>query len=152
METIQELYQEIIIDHSNCPRNEGVVEYPTHIAEGYNATCGDEMTISLLVKDGIIGDIKFRAQGCSISRASGSMLTERVRGMPLAGALNLSRDLQRMLTGDFWETSDENEMGDLAALLGVRQFPMRIKCATLAWHTFENALKNGIRNEIGQPK
>ncbi|MDR0740164.1 MAG: SUF system NifU family Fe-S cluster assembly protein [Puniceicoccales bacterium] len=148
METIQELYQEIIIDHSNCPRNEGEIEYPTHIAEGYNATCGDEMTVSLLVRDGIIEDIKFRAQGCSISRASGSMLTEKIRGMPLAGALKFSKDLQKMLTSDFWEMHDEGEMGDLAALLGIRQFPMRIKCATLAWHTFENALKNGMRNGI----
>jgi nitrogen fixation NifU-like protein len=148
METIQELYQEIIIDHSNCPRNEGKIEHPTHIAEGYNATCGDEMSISLLVKDGIIEDIKFRAQGCSISRASGSMLTEKIRGMSFAGALEFSKNLQKMLTSDFCETSDENEMGDLAALLGIKQFPMRIKCATLAWHTFENALKNGTRDGI----
>ncbi|MDR1906792.1 MAG: SUF system NifU family Fe-S cluster assembly protein [Puniceicoccales bacterium] len=142
METIQELYQEIIIDHSNCPRNEGDIENPTHIAEGYNATCGDEVTVSVLVKNGIVSDIKFRAQGCSISRASGSMLTEKIRGMSFGEALKFSKNLQKMLSSDPSATFDENEMGDLVALLGVKQFPMRIKCATLAWHTFENALKN----------
>jgi nitrogen fixation NifU-like protein len=143
METIQELYQEIIIDHSNCPRNEGKIEHPTHIAEGYNATCGDEVIVSLQVNDGIIRDIKIQAQGCSISRASGSMLTEKIRGMSLDGALKFSRNLRKMLSDDFEdEVLDGNEMGDLTALLGIRQFPMRIKCATLACYTFENSLKN----------
>jgi nitrogen fixation NifU-like protein len=142
MEMIQELYQEIIIDHSNCPRNEGKIERPTHIAEGYNATCGDEVIISLLVENGIIEDIKFLAQGCSISRASGSMLTEKIRGMSPSEALEFSENLRKILSYNALETSDKNEMGDLTALLGIKQFPMRIKCATLAWHTFENALKN----------
>ncbi|MDR1366327.1 MAG: SUF system NifU family Fe-S cluster assembly protein [Puniceicoccales bacterium] len=142
MEAIQELYQEIIIDHSNCPRNEGKVENPTHIAEGYNATCGDELTISLLIRNGVIENIKFQAQGCSISRASGSMLTEKISGMSFDRALKFSNSLRKVLSNDFAETFDENEMGDLVALLGIKQFPMRIKCATLAWHTFENALKN----------
>ncbi|MDR1590500.1 MAG: SUF system NifU family Fe-S cluster assembly protein [Puniceicoccales bacterium] len=142
MATIQELYQEIIIDHSNCPRNEGKIEYPSHIAEGYNATCGDELTVSLLVDNGIIRDIKIRAQGCSISRASGSMLTEKIRGMSLEEALKFSKNLRKMLSEDVGEAFDENEMGDLTALSGIKQFPMRIKCATLAWYTFENALKN----------
>ena len=144
MGMIQELYQEIIMDHSNCPRNEGTIEHPTHIADGYNTTCGDELTVSLLVKDGIIEDIKIWAQGCSISRASGSMLTEKIRGMSPDGALKFSRNLRKMLSCDASETPNGDEMGDLSALLGIKQFPMRIKCATLAWHTFENALKNGM--------
>jgi nitrogen fixation NifU-like protein len=144
METIQELYREIIIDHGNCPRNEGVIATPTHKAEGYNATCGDEFTVTLQVSNGLIEDIRFQAQGCSISKASGSMMTEKIRNMSIGEAVKFSRNLQKILNGDNRDAVGEGEMGDLVALLGVKQFPMRIKCATLAWHTFENALKNGI--------
>jgi nitrogen fixation NifU-like protein len=113
------------------------IEHPSHIAEGYNAICDDELAISLLAKDEIIEDIKFWAQGCSISRASGSMLTEKIRGMPLDGALRFSKNLRKMLSCDLVETPDENEIGDLTALLGIKQFPMRIKLATLAWQCAE---------------
>jgi nitrogen fixation NifU-like protein len=142
METLQELYQEIIIDHGNAPRNEGMVVIPTHKAEGYNATCGDEVTVTLRVNNGLIEDIRFQAQGCSISKASGSMMTEKIRNMSVGEAIKFSRNLQKILNGDTQTPISEGEMGDLIALLGVKQFPMRIKCATLAWHTFENALKN----------
>jgi nitrogen fixation NifU-like protein len=147
MASVNELYQEIIIDHGSCPRNEGELAVLTHAAEGYNATCGDELSISLLIKNDIIEDVKFRAQGCSISKASGSMMTEKIRGMPTEEALNFSKNLQKMLNSDPLTQINEAKMGDLVALLGVKQFPMRVKCATLAWHVFENALKGNNSKE-----
>jgi nitrogen fixation NifU-like protein len=144
MTTLSSLYQEIIIDHGNCPRNEGTIGGPTHRAEGYNATCGDELTVTLRVQGDRIEDIKFQAQGCAISRASASMMSEKIRGMSIADSLKFSRNLQKILNGDGQAVLSEDEMGDLVALLGVQQFPMRVKCATLAWHTLENALGSSL--------
>jgi nitrogen fixation NifU-like protein len=141
MTFLDELYQEIIIDHSSCPRNEGVLEEATHSAEAYNATCGDELLLQLLVSGGGIEAIKFRAQGCSIVRASASMMGEKIRQMTVEEALAFSKKIQAMVNGEALDTLGEAELGELVALLGVRQFPMRIKCATLPWHALDNALE-----------
>lgn len=145
MNAISELYQEIIIDHSSHPHHEGVLDHPTHQAEGYNATCGDELQVSLVVENGIITDIKFTGQGCSISRASGSMMTDLVIGMTIQEAQQFSSKIQQWLQDT--STFDDQSYSDLQALEGVKQFPMRIKCATLAWHTLDQALLKGAQTQ-----
>ncbi|MDR1303449.1 MAG: SUF system NifU family Fe-S cluster assembly protein [Puniceicoccales bacterium] len=145
MSLLNELYQEMIIDHSVSPRNEGRLATPTHFAEAYNATCGDELALGLWVSGDCIMDVKFYAQGCSISKASGSMMTEKIKHMAVGEALEFSKNFQKMLQGEELQSLDEGAMGDLVALLGVRQFPLRVKCATLAWHALENALKFPVR-------
>jgi nitrogen fixation NifU-like protein len=142
MSLLNELYQEIIIDHSVSPRNEGRLGNMTHFAEAYNATCGDELALSLWVSDDRIRDVKFYAQGCSISKASASMMTEKIKYMAIGEALVFSKNFQKILNGDVPYSLSEEAMGDLIALLGVRQFPLRVKCATLAWHALENAIKS----------
>lgn len=146
MSLLHELYQEIIIDHSASPRNEGHLVPMTHFAEAYNATCGDELTLSLQVVDDRIKDVKFHAQGCSISKASGSMMTEKIKNMTIGEASEFSQKLQTILSSDHLNLLSEEAMGDLVALLGVKQFPMRIKCATLAWHALDHALINSLRS------
>ncbi|MDR1434822.1 MAG: SUF system NifU family Fe-S cluster assembly protein [Puniceicoccales bacterium] len=141
MALLNELYQEIIIDHSAFPRNEGTLDAGTHFAEAYNATCGDELTLTLLVANNFIKDVKFHGQGCSISKASASMMTEKIKNMTVTKALEFSKNLQKILNGDDLNPLDEEMMGDLIALLGVRQFPMRVKCATLPWHALDDALQ-----------
>jgi nitrogen fixation NifU-like protein len=141
MSLLNELYQEMIIDHSVSPRNEGRLATPTHFAEAYNATCGDELAVSLWVSGDCIMDVKFYAQGCSISKASGSMMTEKIKHMAVGKALEFSKNFQNILQNEDLQLLGEEAMGDLVALLGVRQFPLRVKCATLAWHALENALK-----------
>jgi nitrogen fixation NifU-like protein len=144
MSLLKELYQEIIIDHSVSPRNEGRLAAETHFAEAYNATCGDELALSLRIAGDSIVDVKFYAQGCSISKASASMMTEKIKYMAIDQALEFSRNLQKMLHGEDQHSLGEETMGDLVALLGVRQFPLRVKCATLAWHALDNALQSSV--------
>ncbi|MDR2200962.1 MAG: SUF system NifU family Fe-S cluster assembly protein [Puniceicoccales bacterium] len=139
---LDELYQEIIIDHSNSPRNEGELERPTHSAEAYNATCGDELVLHLSVVEGNLQAIRFRAQGCSIVKASASMMGEKVQTMTVAKALAFSKKIQALLNGEVSDILGDGELGELVSLLGVRQFPMRVKCATLPWHALDNALKS----------
>ncbi|MDR2806533.1 MAG: SUF system NifU family Fe-S cluster assembly protein [Puniceicoccales bacterium] len=144
MPLLNELYQEIIIDHSTSPRNEGNLDLATHSTEVHNVTCGDELAVSLFVSDDLIRDIKFRAQGCSISKASGSMMTEKVKGISVSEAIEFSKKLQKMLNNSETHLLDEETIGDLVALLGVKRFPMRVKCATLPWHALERALQSPI--------
>lgn len=140
MSDLQDLYQDIILDHHRRPRNFHRVEPHTHEAEGLNPMCGDEITVSLRLEDGKIADIGFQGEGCAISRASASIMTEALKGKTLEEA---KAEFARVLTF-YREDTDEPdlaEVGELAALAGVRQFPMRIKCATLAWHAFSEALE-----------
>lgn len=156
MHELDELYQSIILDHYKHPRNAHSLECPTHSAEGYNATCGDELQVTLQLKDGFVHDIGFTGQGCAISQASASLMTQKIKGKSQEDALQYIKKIYAMLTDPSEQPHNSDtptqsnkidlshpnsdELGDLIALSGTRQFPARIKCATLAWHTLESAL------------
>ena len=136
---MRELYQEVILDHNRHPRNKGVIDGPTGIAEGHNPLCGDNVKITLRTEGGLVSDIAFEGSGCAISTASASLMTEAVKGMTVAEADGLFKEFQKMVTSDAAE-DDLPELGSLNALAGVREHPVRIKCATLPWHTLHAAL------------
>lgn len=136
---LDELYQEIILDHYRQPRGRGELEPPKITQEGFNPSCGDEVIIDLRVEDGRITDVRFHGHGCSISQASASMMTEAVRGKTLAEAHALIQQATALVKGEL--DGDFETLGDIVALAGVRNFPVRVKCATLAWHTLAEALK-----------
>ncbi len=143
---LDELYQEIILDHYRQPRGRGKLEPPKITQEGFNPSCGDEVIIDLRVEDGRIADVRFHGQGCSISQASASMMAEAVKGKTLDEAYTLIRQATALVKGEL--DGDLDTLGDIVALAGVRNFPVRVKCATLAWHTLEEALKQvGHTNE-----
>lgn len=133
---LRELYQEVILDHNKRPRNRREVPHATHRAEGHNPLCGDHVVVTLCVQDGRIADVAFEGHGCAISTASASMMTEAVRGKSLEEAHGLFERLHAVFTG----SEGANDFGELEALVGVREFPMRVKCATLAWHALDAAL------------
>lgn len=135
--SLDDLYREVILDHYSHPRNRGVLNPADAVREGANPLCGDELRLSLVVRDGIVRDIRFEGRGCSISQASASMMTERVKGQPVAEAQRLIAAFKAMMRG---EAPDAGDLGDLEALQGVRKFPVRVKCATLGWVTLEDAL------------
>jgi len=135
---LNDLYQETIVDHSKRPRNKGALAHPTHRAEGYNPLCGDRVTIELNVQDGRISGLGFEGAGCAISTASASLLTETLRGKTPAEAEKTFDKFHDMLTQD---SPAPDDLGKLAVFSGVRQYPMRVKCATLAWHTLRAALR-----------
>jgi nitrogen fixation NifU-like protein len=144
MHELGELYQELILDHNKSPRNRGRLEPPACSAEGYNPLCGDRITLYLMLKDDVIEDIAFHGSGCAISTASASLMTERLKGRSVADARVLFEKFHRLVaeegggTGD--DEDDEPSLGKLEAFGGVRRFPARVKCATLAWHTLKAAL------------
>ncbi len=135
---LDDLYREVILDHYRSPCHRGSLPSPTITREGLNPLCGDEVAIDLNVQGDLISDIRFRGAGCSISQSSASMLTEAVMGKTLAEAQALFQDFTAMMQGS--DEVDPESLGDLEALTGVRKFPVRVKCATLAWHTLEEAL------------
>jgi nitrogen fixation NifU-like protein len=137
---LDELYREVILDHYRNPRHRGTLDSPTVSREGYNPLCGDQVTVSLLVDGGVIRDIAYSGQGCSISQSSASMMAEAVAGKSEEEADALFRDFTEMMQGN--EEEAPESLGDLEALMGVRKFPVRVKCATLAWHTLEEALES----------
>lgn len=139
MSDLEDLYQEVILDHSRRPRNFREAERFTQKAEGYNPLCGDKLIVYLVVEDGVIRDVTFQGSGCAISTASASMMTERLKGKSLEEATNVFRVFHEMITGT---GEAEAEIGKLAAFSGVREFPIRVKCATLAWHTLRAALES----------
>ena len=132
---LQDLYQEVILDHNRRPRNFRVIENGSK-SEGYNPLCGDRITVFLRVDDGVIADVSFQGAGCAISKASASLMTESLKGRTLAEAESLSARFHDLVTG----ADDAPDLGKLAVLGGVRQFPARVKCASLAWHTLKAAL------------
>jgi len=134
-----ELYREIILDHYRNPRHREPLADPDVVAEGYNPLCGDEVELRLSFDDGRIERVSLHGRGCSISQASGSMLTDAVLGKPVDEARRMLREFTEMITDPSVEPSPE--LGDLEALQGVAKFPVRVKCATLAWHTLEDGLK-----------
>jgi nitrogen fixation NifU-like protein len=144
MPGLEDLYREIILDHYRTPRNRGELECPpAHKAEGHNPLCGDEITVFALVDNGVLSDVKVSGQGCSISQSSASMMTQAIKGKTLAEIQALVHRFKVMMSIEE-EPEDspaaEVKMGDLEALQGVVKFPVRIKCATLAWNTLVEAL------------
>lgn len=142
MYDLEDLYQEIILDHNKNPRNARKIQNYTHTAEGHNPLCGDEVMVYLTLKDGKIQDVSFTGEGCAISKASASLMTTVVKGLTLEELKQQATKVYELITGHSpTEASPLTELGDLAALSGVRRFPARIKCATLPWHALEAALK-----------
>lgn len=133
---LRELYQEVIFDHNRRPRNFHALEDATHRADGHNPLCGDQLTVYARVEDGVVQDISFIGHGCAISTASASLMTEAVKGKPVEEVEALFHDMHAMLT----ESHPGRDFGKLEVLSGVREFPARVKCATLAWHTLHNAI------------
>lgn len=137
---LRELYQEVIVDHGKRPRNFRRVDAPSRSAEGFNPLCGDQLRLELRLADGVIEDIAFQGQGCAISQASASLLTLAVKGMRQEQALELFARVHALLTeGPSSQVAPET-LGKLAVLAGVWEFPLRVKCAALAWHTLRSAL------------
>lgn len=139
MAELRDLYQEIILEHSKSPRNFRAMDTANRHAEGYNPLCGDHYTIFLDVADDSIRDISFQGSGCAISKASASMMSQAVKGKTKAQAEELFNQFHRILTGD--ESGHASELGKLEVFAGVANFPTRVKCATLAWHTLQAALR-----------
>ena len=138
---LDQLYRRVIMDHYKTPRNKGTIEENSVNIEMNNPTCGDRIQLTLQVEDGIVKDAKFDGEGCSISMASASMMTQAVKGQEIDTALRLSGIFSDMMLGK--EYDDSIDLGDIEALQGVSQFPARIKCATLAW----KAMEKGVQNE-----
>lgn len=138
MSDLRELYQEVIFDHYRQPRNYGQLADANRKAEGYNPMCGDKVKLYLRLESGVIADVRFEGSGCAISTASASLMTEIIKGKSRQQALELMDMFHSLVTG----TASTEKMGKLAALVGVREFPQRVKCATLAWHTMKAALED----------
>lgn len=142
-DSLRELYQEVILDHSRHPRHFGPLEGATHVGEGHNPLCGDRVRIQLVLDaDGRIADIKFEGKGCAISQASASLMTDMLQGRTVAEAEKLMGGFLHLVKGEETELEgDDRER--LEVMAGVSAFPMRVKCATLAWHTMKSALEGG---------
>ena len=145
MSDLRDLYQEVILDHSKAPRNYRIPPAVTHEADGRNPLCGDVFHVAVAVEDGKIKDIGFQGQGCAISTASASMMTESVKGKTLDEGKNLFEWFHRLLTAPPTLGEPAGPLGKLAVFSGVREFPVRVKCATLAWHTLKAALDREAR-------
>ncbi|RMF61296.1 MAG: SUF system NifU family Fe-S cluster assembly protein [Calditrichaeota bacterium] len=141
MDELRELYQEIILDHNKNPKNFGELPDANHSSEGYNPLCGDRIKVFLKVKDGLVEDIKFTGSGCAISRASASVMTTLVKGKTVQEAEELFKRFHDLVTQSPQAEVNLEELDKLAVFAGVREFPSRIKCASLAWHTLIAALK-----------
>ncbi|CAI8297632.1 MAG: SUF system NifU family Fe-S cluster assembly protein [SAR202 cluster bacterium] len=141
MSGLNDLYQEILLEHNSKPRNFRVVEPHTHYKEGFNPLCGDRILLYMDVKDDVVVDIGFQGSGCAISRASTSMLTETIMGQKIEDINQVFEEVHKMLTEPGAEL-DVNLLGDLEMLSGVTDFPVRIKCAMLSWHTLKSLIDN----------
>ena len=139
MSDLNDLYQEVILDHNRRPRNFHALENASHRAEGYNPLCGDRLTLYLKLDGDLISDIGFEGAGCAISKASASLMTDAIKGRTVPDARSLFDRFHRMVTTPMDE--DVEDLGKLSVLAGVREFPVRVKCASLAWHTFRAALE-----------
>lgn len=143
MSELMDLYQELILDHNKKPRNFGTLDSASHHADGDNPLCGDKIHLELSLEGDRIRDVAFKGAGCAISTASASLMTDAIRGKTRQEIHALSTAVRTMLKGEEPEaTADPLDLGKLEALSGVRAYPMRVKCATLPWHTLEAALKN----------
>jgi nitrogen fixation NifU-like protein len=138
MSDLSDLYQEVILDHNKRPRNFRVIESPSHHAEGYNPLCGDRLNLYVTVADGVLTDVAFQGSGCAISKASASLMTDVLKGKTVVEANALFERFHRVVTTP--PDQPVEELGKLSVLAGVREFPVRVKCASLAWHTLKAAL------------
>ena len=139
MSELSDLYQEILLEHNSKPRNFRKLDEPSRTAEGFNPLCGDQITLYLKLADGVIEDVGFQGTGCAISRASASMMTQSIKGKSSAEADGIFEAFHQMIT-DPDAGIDYEALGDLETLAGVNEYPTRIKCAILAWHTMRSAL------------
>ena len=143
MADLRGLYQEVILDHSKKPRNYRVMEGADHQAEGYNPLCGDRVTLYVKLENGRITDLSFQGSGCAISTSSASLLTETLKGKTLDEADEMFEKFHALVTGEVeGGQAGDTSLGKLAVFSGVAEFPLRVKCATLAWHTLRSALKD----------
>jgi nitrogen fixation NifU-like protein len=142
MSDLSDLYQQVILDHNRRPHNFGKLEDANRTVQGYNPLCGDQLTLYLKVDDDVIQDVRFEGEGCAISKASASLMTDSLKGKTTAEAEALYEGMHRMLTGET-DGEDDEALGKLAVFSGVRQFPTRVKCASLSWHALRNALRGG---------
>jgi len=141
---LRELYQEVILDHSRHPRHYGTLDQASHKAEGYNPLCGDRVTVYLkLGEDGRVADIKFQGKGCAISQASASMMVDMLKGRTAAEADRLMQGFLHLVKGEDASGLSADDRETLDVMSGISEFPMRVKCATLAWHTYKNAVEEG---------
>ena len=148
----RELYQQVILDHNRTPRNWGALDPHTHHAEGHNPLCGDRYEVALvLAPDGSIADIRFQGSGCAISTASASMMTEAVKGMPRAAVEQLVEQFRSLAAGELDPARDPHDLGKLRVFSGIWEFPARVKCATLPWHTLHSALDGSGRATTEAP-
>ena len=143
-DSLRELYQDVILDHSKHPRHFGKLEGATATAQGHNPLCGDRVTIQLIVdKDDRIADIKFEGKGCAISQASASLMTDMLAGRSIGEAEKLMSGFLHLVKGEDAADLQGDDRDRLNVLAGISEFPMRVKCATLAWHTMKSALEGG---------
>ncbi|MGR6034792.1 MAG: Fe-S cluster assembly sulfur transfer protein SufU [Candidatus Nitrosoglobus sp.] len=142
MGELRGLYQEVILDHKKRPRNFRFMEYADFQADGHNPLCGDKVTIFLKMHDNIIEDVSFQGEGCAISMASASLMTEILKGKSSQEAENLFSKFHSLVIDDSTHDNEGLSLGKLEVLAGVKEFPMRVKCATLAWHTLHIALEH----------
>src|SRR6187397_765009 len=140
MSELNDLYQEVILDHNKNPRNFREIEDATRTADGNNPLCGDALRVYVEMEDDKVKDVAFEGSGCAISKASASMMTQAVKGKSKEQAENLFQEFHSMVTGELNEETEENSLGNLRIFAGVREFPVRVKCATLPWHTLHAAL------------
>ena len=142
MSDLRELYQEVILDHSRNPRNFGTLDGANHEAAGNNPLCGDQITLYVKTEEGVVTGISFEGSGCAISTASASLMTEQLMGKSVTEAEEIFERFHAMVTGDpNQEPEKTKSLGKLSVLAGVREFPVRVKCASLAWHTFKAAIE-----------
>lgn len=141
MAELRDLYQEVILEHSKAPRNFRVLQSPDHQAEGYNPLCGDRFTIYVAMEGEAIRDVTFQGAGCAISKASASMMTQSVKGKTRAEAERLFKRFHSLVTGKPVTNGNAPALGKLEVFSGVSEFPLRVKCATLAWHALRAALE-----------
>ena len=141
MSELRELYQSVILDHSKRPRNFREPGDANHTADGFNPLCGDKITVYLELEDDVVKDVGFSGSGCAISTASASLMTQSIKGKSVADVRQLFDGFHELVVGDPGEAADFEKLGKLAVFSGVREFPVRVKCATLAWHTLKSALE-----------
>lgn len=141
MSELSELYQQVILDHNKKPRNFRRIEAADRMSEGYNPLCGDQLTVFMQMDGDRVADISFEGSGCAISKAAASMMTQSVKGKTRQEAETLFREFHGMVTGTLDEEETPNNLGRLTIFSGVRDYPARVKCASLAWHTMRAALE-----------
>ena len=141
-EELKELYQQVILDHNKSPRNFGKIEHANHTAEGYNPLCGDKINVYMKIENEIVKDITFLGSGCAISKASASLMSSMIKGKTREEAEKIFNLFHDLIIGKLDEEKSLEDLGKLTVFAGVKDFPSRVKCASLPWHTMINALKN----------